>query len=37
MGVPKAKNMDGTVTDDDAPVIRLVTNMLMEAFKTQGV
>jgi type IV pilus assembly protein PilB len=35
MGTPKAKNMDGTVTDDDAPVIRLVTNMLMEAFRTR--
>jgi type IV pilus assembly protein PilB len=36
MGVPKAKNMDGTVTDDDAPVIKLVTNMLMEAFKQKA-
>jgi type IV pilus assembly protein PilB len=37
MGSPaKAKNMDGTVTDDDAPVIKLVTNMLMEAFKNKA-
>ena len=34
MGTPKSKNFDGsTVTDDDAPVIKLVTNLLMEAFK----
>jgi hypothetical protein len=37
MGTIKAKNTDGTGGDDDAPVIKLVTNLLMEAFKQQGV
>ncbi|MGV3661161.1 MAG: GspE/PulE family protein [Prosthecobacter sp.] len=36
MGTPKAKNADGSAADDDAPVIRLVTNMLMEAFKNKA-
>ncbi|MBL9177932.1 MAG: Flp pilus assembly complex ATPase component TadA [Verrucomicrobiaceae bacterium] len=36
MGVPKAKNSDGSTSDDDAPVIKLVTNMLMEAFKNKA-
>jgi len=36
MGTPKAKNMDGTAADEDAPVIKLVTNLLMEAFKNKA-
>lgn len=36
MGTIKAKNADGSITDDDAPVIKLVTNMLMEAFKQKA-
>jgi len=36
MGTPKTKNSDGSSGGDDAPVIRLVTNMLMEAFKQKA-
>ncbi|WP_395739228.1 GspE/PulE family protein [Prosthecobacter sp.] len=39
MGPPKNKNdknADNSTTDEDAPVIKLVTNMLMEAFKQKA-
>lgn len=36
MGTIKAKGTDGSAGDDDAPVIKLVTNMLMEAFKNKA-
>ncbi len=36
MGTIKAKNADGSTSDEDAPTIRLVTNMLMEAFKQKA-
>ncbi|MDB6004513.1 MAG: type ii/iv secretion system protein [Prosthecobacter sp.] len=37
MGTVKTKNPEGNAgSDDDAPVIKLVTNMLMEAFKQKA-
>lgn len=36
MGTPMGPNPDGSTSNDDAPVIKLVTNLLMEAFKNKA-